>query len=520
MFLSIVVKMEFNDIIGDAEERLRQWRPRAVLRRTNWLYRIDALRPRDLRDMEVLRDLVELYQSYAEQFVIWSRTLQIFRTRLTDQHQLLRLGKIIKTIDIMSKNMLDEGYCYYLEYLSVAYYPTSNRITRSNEGDRFPPFQNTSIDSLGENQCRQMTGLSVAQLLLLHKHLRIPLQIRDDVSRRSYSGEEAFLHYVTYNRLGITKLQLSLYHFGGDPRRFTNTIRAITNYIYVTFYHKISGDSMTQWLSSIDTFREAIWRKIVTGGTIESSTNNSGDTDTLIHIDIPFNTFRIFGMVDDTGFRTSAPGIEARRVMGFNDDVQRSFYSGYFAGHGIKIQAVSLPNGMIGSIFVGSWRVSDSGLLNLSGLDTYLSSIFHENGIIINGTELSYPVLYGDGVFPNLPTILPRYNNPSLNERRINTRLANVRQNIEHIFGLHRNVFALFKRPERFQLLHQGKEAVRLIFNSFLLLNCYTCFNESTCPFLLRPPQIHEYLPLEEPLAEAPNVEDSDLGEVYTYSRR
>ena len=178
--------------------------------------------------------------------------------------------------------------------------------------------------------------------------------------------------------------------------------------------------------------------------------------------------------------------------MGFNDDIQRSFYSEYFAGYGIKLQAVSLPNEIIGSIFLGSWRVSDSGLLNLSGLNSYLSSLFHENQIIINGTQPSYPVLYHDGVFPTLPTILPRYSNPTVNERRINTRLANVRQNIEHIFGLHNNLFKLFKYPERFQLLHQGEEAVELIFNSFLLLNGYTCFNTSPCNFLLPAPSIED----------------------------
>ena len=123
---------------------------------------------------------------------------------------------------------------------------------------------------------------------------------------------------------------------------------------------------------------------------------------------------------------------------------------------------------MIGSVYLGSWRVSDSGLLNLSGLDACLTNLFHEEGIVIHGEQPMLPVLYGDGVFPNLPTILPRYNDPSVDERRINTRLASVRQNIEHIFGLHGNLFQLFKLPDRFKLLHQGHDAFQLIFNSFL----------------------------------------------------
>ena len=84
---------------------------------------------------------------------------------------------------------------------------------------------------------------------------------------------------------------------------------------------------------------------------METSTENNERVQSLIQLEIPFDSFRIFVFVDSTGFHISVPGIEARRHMGFNDDIQRSFYSGYFAGHGIELQAVSLPNGMIGAIF-------------------------------------------------------------------------------------------------------------------------------------------------------------------------
>ena len=84
------------------------------------------------------------------------------------------------------------------------------------------------------------------------------------------------------------------------------------------------------------------------------------------------------GFLDDTGFRTTAPGIGVKRRIGFNHDVQRFFYSGYFGHHGLKIQAVTLPNGMFSSVFIDTLHVSDAGLLNMSGLDTYLSSLFCE----------------------------------------------------------------------------------------------------------------------------------------------
>ena len=138
---------------------------------------------------------------------------------------------------------------------------------------------------------------------------------------------------------------------------------------------------MRQWIPHIYDSRKAIWEMLNTGygvGVTTDPTDRSQNLRRHIHIDIPFETFRVFGFLDNTGFRTTAPGQQSRRDYGLFNDVQRSFYSAYFAGHGMKVQALTLPNGMFGSIYVGSWRVSDSGLLNMSGLDSYLSNLFNE----------------------------------------------------------------------------------------------------------------------------------------------
>ena len=97
-------------------------------------------------------------------------------------------------------------------------------------------------------------------------------------------------------------------------------------------------------------------------------------------MDIPFGSWRIFGFLDNTGFRTTAPGIEISRVMGYIADLQMAFYLGYVAGHGLKIQAVGLPNRMIGSIFTGAWRESD----------TYSSSLLREHNIHWNRTIMAF----------------------------------------------------------------------------------------------------------------------------------
>ena len=64
---------------------------------------------------------------------------------------------------------------------------------------------------------------------------------------------------------------------------------------------------MNQWMSKIHDFHECIWSKAVGGGTIES--NREGKN--FITLDIDLDSFRIFGFLDDTGFRTTAPGIGA-----------------------------------------------------------------------------------------------------------------------------------------------------------------------------------------------------------------
>ena len=63
-------------IVSDIEDAINEWRPRAVLNRTNWLYRVDALRPRDIREMSALVDSIYLCQTYAQQFAVWGNIIR------------------------------------------------------------------------------------------------------------------------------------------------------------------------------------------------------------------------------------------------------------------------------------------------------------------------------------------------------------------------------------------------------------------------------------------------------------
>jgi hypothetical protein len=139
-----------------------------------------------------------------------------------------------------------------------------------------------------------------------------------------------------------------------------------------------------------------------------------------------FDTFQIFGFMDDFGMPTAHPGDTARRRRGFVDDIQRAFISGYFRCHGLKAQVVFLPIGLIGCVYISELRQNDTGVLNMSGLDSYLQSIFrHGVGFLIGGL---FPCLYCDGIFPPKNIILPRYVNPLEDQGLQNLVFASQRQ--------------------------------------------------------------------------------------------
>ena len=78
----------------------------------------------------------------------------------------------------------------------------------------------------------------------------------------------------------------------------------MTDHIYESFYHKISGDSMRYWIPYVPDFRHAIWNKVTNGVTIELSNNEEskdGRGGRVYHVDMPYESFRIFGFLDDTG---------------------------------------------------------------------------------------------------------------------------------------------------------------------------------------------------------------------------
>ena len=153
--------------------------------------------------------------------------------------------------------------------MRISYFPTTDRP------NQFPAHFKSKIDDLSDFDhvtARDMTRLSVAQLHKLYVHLRIPGVLSYQEIHR-FTSEECFFYYLVVNRIGETKLRMSSNYFGEYPRRLTYSIRIVTKYIYNTFYHKITRDSMRLWIPQIDEFRLAIWKKINKGYTVEERNN-------------------------------------------------------------------------------------------------------------------------------------------------------------------------------------------------------------------------------------------------------
>ena len=489
---------------------------RRLRSQTNFLFRVDALRINHIHDAGNLFNSAEFILELAKQFyqnamdILIQYSIYLMLGNNVIAQQLLTHGQ---TMMLIAKLFVDESWLYYLDFMDVVYFPLSNRRPPTNHS-RFHPIVHSTINSLTDAQADDFTGFNKSQLRRLYTlwrlHDRIPMitpQRRD-----RFTGEEMLLYFLYHLRHGSTFRDMSgASIFGGDPRRFSHAIRALTAFLYTNFYHKITGDSMRLWTQpdTVMQFRESIYERFIN---IQDDNEEEDPALSFTREEMPFERFRPFAFLDDYGIATNSVGDnidQNNRPASLQDrDIQRSFYSGYFRDHGLKVQVVYLPNGFIGSVWIGSLAHNDQGMQNFSGLNDYLITLLQTQRLS-NGLYL--PALYADGIFRPLPTIIPRHTltgrRGSLTraERIMNKRMSSCRVSIEHVLGLHSNLFAVFRRPELLRLYHSGVHKRKMITMSFFVLNCYLATHQSTArTFGLIPPSLEEYLPTNEQLTQAP----------------
>ena len=76
---------------------------------------------------------------------------------------------------------------------------------------------------------------------------RIP-SILTTSDRHSYGGEECFIITLFHMIKGTPFTEMARHTFGGDPRCLSRMYQVMIDHLYLTFYNKISGTSMDQWI--------------------------------------------------------------------------------------------------------------------------------------------------------------------------------------------------------------------------------------------------------------------------------
>ena len=56
--------MSIQSNINNIENGLNSWYPCGILRRTNWPYRVDALRNHNIREIQILWELADIFEGY------------------------------------------------------------------------------------------------------------------------------------------------------------------------------------------------------------------------------------------------------------------------------------------------------------------------------------------------------------------------------------------------------------------------------------------------------------------------
>jgi hypothetical protein len=290
---------------------------RRQLRLTNWLYRDDALVPLDRMNIHQL-----IISAYAlilhSEFVLLLAVVAL----LIAFHLLHKSRDFLLALRIfkVSLGLYEWTVCYaYLLLLDV-----QDMLYFERARERFAPECRRSLDVLTDNECKEFCGLPRRKLRRLLRQLRLPEIIRSNGC--VFQKEEVFIIFLYHMRTGDTFLKMR-FMFGGDPRRFTYMVRWVADHLYTTFYNKISGKSLNQWLPKIDEFRRAIHWRFTHGAVLEEVQydNHLLGSQFVFH-ELLLDDFRVFGFVDDSAVPTARPGDSPSRREGFIHDLQRSFY--------------------------------------------------------------------------------------------------------------------------------------------------------------------------------------------------
>ena len=147
---------------------------------------------------------------------------------------------------------------YIMALAEIAYIHVEDLTVFIRRRNRFSPKQNRRLDDISGGECYNWFGQNHTNMCLLILHLRIPLTFTTPTGV-VYTGEECFLIYLYHAIKGSPFTEMARFVFGGDPHRLSEANTLFINHGYNTFFNKISGTSLEQWMPrDLDLCRELI----------------------------------------------------------------------------------------------------------------------------------------------------------------------------------------------------------------------------------------------------------------------
>lgn len=244
---------------GDDEEEEIQYGFRRERRATSYHYRdSSSLSPAQMMEREVcyqfagdmLTECILMIQIMSLVFTMYTRYQTILRRLLmigdtvagaiaAAQARIQLFKEKMETLILIFTWLKANGELALLRAEDLSIY-----IRRRN---RFRPPCYRRIEDINHRDCYTWYGLSNYNLQRLFEHWRVPETLTTS-SRHSYHGEECFFVMLYHIIKGTPFTDMARNIFGGDPRRLSEMNELMIDYLYMTFYNKISGRSLEQWV--------------------------------------------------------------------------------------------------------------------------------------------------------------------------------------------------------------------------------------------------------------------------------
>lgn len=318
-----------------------------------------------------------------------------------------------------------------------------------------------TLEDLDDAQCWDLLRIRKLDFPRLKAALRLPDDFIVTENRCMFTTDEALMLFL--RRMSYPQRLTDLVSFWGrSPDQWSRVFKYMLHHIYSTF-ERVLQDSIHVWVPHFPRFAAKVREKCNT----------------------PAQFADVVCFVDGTVRPCSRP--QGR------DDVQREVYSGHKRVHGIKFQAVTLPNGIIADVSGPySGRRHDSYLMTESRLNDRIAAAQI-------GQLVQYKV-FGDKAYAMLSHVRRAWpDNINGNgvltaaQRHENRNLAGARICAEWAYGEVVKYWAFVDFKKNLKLFVQPVAKVYLV--AVFLTNCHTCLygSETSAQFGVRPPTLEEY---------------------------